>query len=42
MTPDELSEGCQWAWSEFYRDDPQRARMARLLRRVLPAQDLTG
>lgn len=42
MTPDELSEGCQRAWREFYRDDPQRARMARLLRRVLPVQDMSA
>lgn len=39
MTPEQLQEGYDWAWTEFYRDDPQRARMARLLRRVLPAQD---
>ncbi|MBI5623144.1 MAG: cobalamin B12-binding domain-containing protein [Elusimicrobia bacterium] len=36
MTPQQLEEGCQWAWREFYGSDPQRARMARLLRRVLP------
>ncbi|MBI4676866.1 MAG: cobalamin B12-binding domain-containing protein [Elusimicrobia bacterium] len=40
MTPEALEEGCQWAWREFYKEDPQRARMARLLRRVLPAQGL--
>jgi radical SAM superfamily enzyme YgiQ (UPF0313 family) len=37
MTPEKLEAGCRWAWEEFYAEVPQRLRMARLLRGVLPA-----
>lgn len=35
MSPDELQELYHHAWDTFYRDEPQRFRMFRLLKRVL-------
>jgi radical SAM superfamily enzyme YgiQ (UPF0313 family) len=35
MSPEELEEGYRWSWETFYREEPQRARMARMHLRAM-------
>lgn len=34
MTPEQLAEGCRWAWEAFYEEESQSAKMTRLYRRL--------
>lgn len=38
MTPEQLEEGCRWAWETFYKEESQSAKMARLYRRLVDRQ----
>jgi hypothetical protein len=35
MSPQRLQELYHWAWDTFYREEPQRLKMGRLLQRVV-------
>ncbi len=38
MTPEQLQQGFHDSWDWFYRDTSQSVRMARLIRRIMPAR----
>ena len=42
MTPDKLQELFHYAWEEFYRNEPQQVKMARLLKTAIRREMANG